>query len=91
MANRRHSARSTKANLKANLSQAVTPPLQNPVVPSTPAAVATQCPKHTGTSVGGHAAQLEKVGDVVGKKKVPKPNVVLPDDEPVNAMAPTPW
>lgn len=35
-------------------------------------------------------AQLEKAGDVVGKKKAQKLYVVLPDDKPVNAMALTP-
>jgi len=99
MANSRHlhATRSMRANpsLKDNPSQSVAP-FQGLIVPSTISTTVApstpkQCSKHIGTGLGGHAAQLEKAGNTVGKKKAQKLNVRFPDDEPVNTMASTPW
>ncbi|KAH7904264.1 hypothetical protein BJ138DRAFT_1119571 [Hygrophoropsis aurantiaca] len=71
--------------------KAATPPpeLPPPATESTEFTV-VQRPKRTRAGQGGHAAQLERAGEAVTKKKPPKRQVVLPDDEPVNVIAPTP-
>ncbi|KAH7916919.1 hypothetical protein BV22DRAFT_1135892 [Leucogyrophana mollusca] len=70
-----------------NKAKAGSPP---PDPPDVEPAEIRQRPKRAGAGQGGHAAQLEKAGEAVAKKKVSKPRVVLPDDEPVNVMAPAP-
>ena len=50
----------------------------------------TRRTKRTNAGIGGQLQQLEKVGQAIKATPLPKARVAIPDDEPVNIMAPTP-
>ena len=50
----------------------------------------TRRTKRTNAGISGQLQQLEKVGQAIKATPLPKARVAIPDDEPVNIMAPTP-
>ena len=50
----------------------------------------TRHTKRTNAGISGQLQQLEKVGQAIEATPLPKAHVAIPDDEPVNIMAPTP-
>ena len=49
-----------------------------------------RCSKHMNAGTGGHIKQLEKIGQAIEDTPLPKACFTIPDDEPINMMAPTP-
>ncbi|KAG9313081.1 hypothetical protein JVU11DRAFT_6521 [Chiua virens] len=49
-----------------------------------------RCSKRNNVGTGGHRRQLELVGQGIESTPLPKSRFAIPDDEPVNVMAPTP-
>lgn len=83
---RRHSA--TKGNAEPSV---VDPPPSSRSPPVKVADPPLRRSKRATAGQGGHAAQLERVGLAVENPgQPPKPQVILPNNEPVNLMAPTP-